>query len=194
VNAAILDLIMRIPGQTTRAEVEFLHKVACFAPLAGAFVELGTYHGRTAAALCWATPWREAIVTIDDYSCREGTGEHPTPEGVLENLAGIDDKQRSLRGTRKARVLRGDTRFVPKGTDAVSLLFVDSEHTRAQFDAELAVWLPLVVARGIVVCHDYGSPTWLEMTEAITSWLGGWERIGLVRRMIAFRRPMAWIT
>jgi len=181
-SQAQIARIMRIPGQTTASELQFLVHLAGIAPLGGRIVELGTYHGRTAAALCLGGGAAN-VITIDDYSCREATGgSRPTPTSVRGNLAALNYA---------AQVVCGDSRIVPPGIDRVTLLYVDSEHTRVQFDAEMAAWLPHVVSGGIVACHDYDSPTWLEMTGAVSAWLGRWGYIGLVRRMIAFRRKVA---
>ena len=182
-NAKRLGEVMQIRGQTRIEEIRFLAALAQAAPHDGAIVDLGTYHGRSAAALCEAVGGRgRRIVTIDDYSCAEATGPRPTREEVWQTMA--------LWGY-EPRILDADSRIVPAGIDRVALLLVDTKHVRVQFDAEMTAWLPLVVKGGIVACHDYGSPTWTEMTGAITAWLGGWERIGLVHRLIAFRKGAA---
>ena len=89
-------------------------------------------------------------------------------------------------------LLESDSREKPVApvVDQVSLLFVDSDHFRRQFDTEMQVWLDSVVPGGIVACHDYNSPTWLEMTGAIDQWLKNrhYRQIGLARRLIGFEK------
>ena len=91
----------------------------------------------------------------------------------------------------EASVVRGDTTVVPLFVGQVALLFIDSEHTRDRLFKELRAWGPKLMKGAIVVLHDYGSTKWGEMGPAIDEAFRRterWERVGLERRMVAFRR------
>lgn len=176
---ALLDAIMRIPGATTRGEVDWLVKLAGMAPTGGVLVDLGTYNGRSAAALAMGAP-QHRVVTVDDYSHRDDTKSSSTKTwGYMTEL----------KCQMRVEVVQSDTRLVPPNVGRVALLYVDSNHTRAHFDAEMEAWLPRLVPGAIVAAHDYQSWHWPEITGAVDHWLHEWARIGQVRYLVAHRRP-----
>lgn len=179
---------MSVPGATFPQEVAFLYRLARTAPKGAVLVELGTYLGRTLVALAAAAQERNAaVVSVDNYT-------YPEPcsaEAVANNLRAV-----GLLGQADSppiHLIEGDSRQRPDWLADINLLFVDSHHLRAHFDAEMEAWLGQVPIGGIVACHDYDSPTWLEMTSAIQHWLftPQFDCLGCHRRLIAFRKVSA---
>jgi len=182
---AIIERAMSIPGASFPAELGWLYQLAMQAPAGMWFVELGTYCGRSLGVIAAAAAHRRGhVLSIDNYDPFDCQPRGRTPKVVRTHLeeVGLWDKHITL--------LQGDSRERPPDIDEVGMLFVDSEHTQIHFDAEMRAWLPYVVPAGIVACHDYNSPRWLEMTVAIQHWLftSAFEHLGCERRTIAFRR------
>jgi hypothetical protein len=87
-------------------------------------------------------------------------------------------------------IIDGDSRIIPPQIipgQKIAFIFIDSEHTAAQFEAEMDAWQPWLADGAIVACHDYDSPTWTEMNGVITKRLGHLKKVGALRRLIAFR-------
>jgi predicted O-methyltransferase YrrM len=174
-------LAMGIPGRIMAGECGFLWDLVHLCPPGKVIVELGCYMGRSTAMLCHAAgPRKLPVYSIDNFSYRDPCSLGQTREnlerlGLKPNLIDADSR---LGPSVTSRQLRG----------AVGLLFVDTDHVKTQFDAEMKAWLPVMHPQGIVAAHDYASPTWLEMKGAIDGWFAKpeWVRVGLVRRLIAF--------
>jgi hypothetical protein len=170
---------MAMPGLITEGEVRWLAELCAKAPRKDVtWVELGVFLGRSLSVLCVMSGGEVPVVGVDNWSYRVDCSEKAVRDGLARhNLT--------------ARLVSSDSKVVPTGVERVGLLHVDSHHVAAQFNVEMDAWMGLVPKGGIIVCHDYASPRWLEMKPVIdTRFRTGWERLGLVRRMIAFRRTV----
>lgn len=176
---------LTIPGMTTKEELEFLYEIAIQVSLHAQLVELGTYLGRTLSILAFAARLRESqLLSIDNYSYDEKC----SLDKVRNNLIGAGfEKELS---SQKIILLDGDSRSKPNFIREIDFLFIDSHHFKSHFDAEMQTWLDSVKQGGFIVCHDYTSPTWLEMTAAIDGWFknNNYQKLGFVRRLIAFKK------
>ena len=166
---------LSVPGLCCEDEIQFLYGLALNAPMGLTFVELGTYQGRTAAVLCAAAEEVDSqVVTISNVP----------EEGVEDRLSRLGFYP---------RVVIGDSAVIPNGVHRISLLFIDSEHTREQLYKELDTWLPLLVQGGILAFHDYnenghGKVMTPAIDERIRNKTDEWEYLGLARWLIGFRR------
>ena len=182
---SVAQLGMTVPGLTRLEELTFLYDTAMQAIERSQFVELGTYLGRTLTVLAYVAQIKHSpLLSIDNYSY----DNRCSLAQVRANLIEVGMEKSLEKG--KIVLVDGDSRQRPGTLTDIGLLFVDSLHTRQHFDAEMNVWLGAVRQNGIVICHDYNSPTWLEMTGAINHWLINkhYERLGVARRLIAFRK------
>ena len=151
IEREVIAKAMDIPGATFPIEVTYLYRLALQAPRGTTFVELGSYKGRTLTALAYAAQERQAkLVSIDNYGYEE---DSCSLLEVQQNLAKND-----LGETDYIRLIEGDSRQRPVEIANVGLLFVDSCHTKAHFDAEMSTWLEAVCKDGIIACHDFNSP------------------------------------
>ena len=166
-----------MPGLIRDTEVRWLAELCERAPRKDVtWVELGVFLGRSLSVLCVCSEGIVPVVGIDNWTYTVGC----SAEAVRDGLA---------RHGLSARLVTGDSKIVPDGIGRVGFLHVDSHHVAKQFNAEMDAWLPLVPVGGIVACHDYESPRWVEMRPAIDArFRAGWKRLGIVRRMIAFER------
>lgn len=172
----VMRVANKITGLISDDEIRFLYNTAKLANPIGEFVELGTYQGRSCSVLCHvAAQYGKIPYTIDNYKYKLLA----KPNITLHNLGAFG---------LSARILEQDTRKAVDTIKQVSVLYVDSDHFAKQFNAEMDTWLPLLVDGGIIICHDYGAE-WKEMKPAIDARLAiGFGRVGLVERMIAFRK------
>ena len=165
--------IRKVPGMIQSDECMLLYRLAEKAPAGGSLVELGTFKGRGAAVL--ALSRRGPVITIDDYSYEVES----SPMLVESNLEAVG---------LSATIIEGDSATVPWQVDKVSLLFVDTEHTRERFREEMEAWLPLMMSSGIIACHDFRSAKWPEITKAIREILPDWERVAVTRKLVGLRK------
>ena len=181
-NAQMQTLCNTIGGgiRTRADEVALLYELCFQATKSGWFVELGSYQGRSSIALCQAAREMKRdkwVMLIDNFSEDASISVYK----LNYNLGRLNYWP---------AIIDGDSRQVPPQIlpgQKVALLFVDSEHTAAQFEAEMDVWQPLLAKGAVIACHDYDSPTWTEMNGAIMKRLGHLKRLGALRRLIAFR-------
>ena len=168
-------MALSIHGLCSEEEVQFLYGLALSAPMGLTFVELGTYQGRTAAVLCAAASETDSqVITISNVP----------EEGVEDRLSGLGFYP---------RVVIGDSAVIPNNVHRISLLFIDSEHTRERLYKELDAWLPLLVEGGILAFHDYnenghGKVMTPAIDERINNKTDECEYLGLARWLIGFRR------
>jgi len=181
-NYQIRTLCERITGdiETRSDELAVLYDLCFQAPRSGWFVELGSYQGRSSVALCQAAREMKRdkwVMLIDNFSEDASISVYR----LNYNLGRLNFWP---------LIVAGDSRTIPPQIlpgQKVALLFVDSEHTAAQFEAEMDAWQPMLAKGAVIACHDYDSPTWTEMNGAIMKRLGHLKRLGALRRLIAFR-------
>lgn len=143
----------RIPGWFRRAEADKI-AAGCRSLRPGAFVEIGTWCGRSTAMLAALLPdW--TIWTVDSYKrdAVEFWGadlpRHPRALAA-ENLAGIPNVRRIVADSLDAKLIAD---IYP---DA---LLIDGDHTRERVALELRHWLPRFnPAAGFAWLHDRDWP------------------------------------
>jgi len=112
-------------------------------------VELGTGPGWTAASFV-LDDRRRVVRTYDPFE-----REHR-------------DKYLSLAGKARDRIVLNDRPGCePDGLPA-DFLFVDSSHDRAETIQEIEAWRPCLLPGAVVAFHDYNSPEWPGISEAIS--------------------------
>ena len=186
-RADVTELALTVPGLMKLEELGFLYDTAMQATVGEYIVELGTYLGRTLTVLAYVSlVTHKKLISIDNYSydARCSLGK------VRANLISVGVGKQLDKGS--IVLLNEDSRQRPDSVTNIGLLFVDSLHTRQHFDAEMTAWLGHVEIGGVIICHDYDSPTYLEMTGAIDHWLRTkrYQFLGTARRLIAFRKLM----
>lgn len=116
---------------------------------AGNIVELGTYHGNGATALCLGKSSGQLVYTIDDYAPRTGwAGER----------YGKRDKDIFTQNCNKAKVypILIENNFIdaakrPDDFFPVGMLYWDSWY---QLEETMKAWFPLIMPGGLIAAHE----------------------------------------
>jgi len=167
----------------TRAEVDFLKKLACGLPDNPVVINIGA--GCGTSGLAFIESRKDLyLVTIDiqkeshPYGCLAGE------EDEL-NKSGLSFRDRY-------RQIHGDSKKVPWDDSLVDMVFVDDGHSYEDCTGDILAWLPRLKKGGIIAIDDYNKPLWdkpwVGVTLAVNDiLLGKYELIGTVGKVIAFR-------
>jgi len=139
-----------IPGHLSEAEGSLLKWFAGRTTGPGVIVEVGAYKGRStcyiASGLRPASTQFYSIDTWNNEDMPEGSG-HDFFEEYQRNIAPWRDR---------IQPKRGDSVAVAKSWSLpIGLLFVDANHAYSAVKADLHAWLPHLLPRAWVCCHDY---------------------------------------
>lgn len=144
-----LSDILEIPGLTTGPELEYLSKLVQSAPNDGMVVELGTFKGRSVAALCRAASCSR-VVTVDNYQM-----QHHGDNGVevpKQNLKDLCLNPRLI----EHETADFDMNEVPAFDGKIAMMFIDSHHHPDTFRKEMANYGPYLIEGAVVALHDIG--------------------------------------
>lgn len=167
-----------IPGLMSQNEIKFIMRCVRSSPKRDQYVNLGTYLGKSTAAICVATS-RE-VITIDTFKYTGRLGRS-TPKIVKKNLAQL--------GLVANIITASSSTKVPNIVKKVGFLFIDTQHTARQLNAELNIWLPYMARRGVIALHDYHK-TYPGYVSTINARLKEhWELLGVQDTTIGFRKP-----
>jgi len=161
-----MDVSPVVSGKTSMRELLFLADLAANAP-GGASVEVGALHGRSVLAWAGKRAGRGDVLVVDDL-CRPS---------LVHNLPG------------DATLIRGLSWEVAENLPCLAFCFIDADHGE-NFAKDLAAYVPLIVPGGVIAFHDY-EPDRFMVKPLVDGWQAeaGWECLGLVGSLIAFRRP-----
>jgi SAM-dependent methyltransferase len=136
----------------------------------GDLLEIGCFHGRSAAVLALHLQPGERLILVDafDLPLDEPYGDTPSLQGVRRNLQSV------VPGLDLGRVeiLRGysvDLRLPPDLR--LRLAHVDGGHAAATARADLALCLRHLMPGGVLVVDDYAHPQYPGVTEAVADLL-----------------------
>lgn len=170
-----------IPGLMSQGEVKFIMRCVRSSPKRDQCVNLGTYLGKSTAAICVANKGTSReVITIDTFKYTGRLGRS-TPKIVKKNLARLGLVANIITTSSSAKV--------PNIVKKVGFLFIDTQHTARQLNAELNIWLPYMTRKGIVALHDYHK-TYPGYVATINARLREhWELLGIQDTAIGFRKP-----
>lgn len=150
-----------IPGWLALSEASALYDAASRATVV---VELGSWKGRSTAALALASKGRGRVYAVDHWcgSADERTSTHrEAVDGLpfavyrqfLANLSRLD-----VLGDPVIPVVSDHVAAAAVVREPVDLLFVDGEHTERAVLEQLAAWRPRLAAGATVMFHDSHFP------------------------------------
>jgi predicted O-methyltransferase YrrM len=102
-------------------------------------VDIGTFHGHSAAHVHAYCPQVAQIYTID--------------------LNPPDPTHSRIRNAPRVEFIQSDSRAAAQHFEdtSVDLIFVDADHSESAVREDLAAWVPKVKTGGLLTGHDYGS-------------------------------------
>ena len=165
--------INEIEGWMSPRDLEYLHNLVLKAPADALIVELGTWKGRSTAALYTAIHGNQTVVTVDTWLGQPNLRFQEHRE-VLEKdlfLEFLENMERFgfcpswyTRGKMGLCYLRMDSVDAASlfEDSSVHILFVDCDHRRVGLDID--AWGCKVKTDGIFCGHDYN---WLGVKEQV---------------------------
>jgi len=184
----VLKIMQRIPGKTNLDGMAYLCELVQELEAPGWFVDLGTYHGRSAMVLIQSslgTRQGRKVITIDNYT--EGPDAKDPDAGSPPDFWAVKGR---LKCRGRVQMVYGDVADVPVLCQGqpIALVFVDADHTRDGVLACIEAWKPLVSEGGIMAFDDYGSPRWPDVQPVVDEMMADWERLDCRGSVVAFRR------
>lgn len=151
-------LIDSIPGWLSREDAEALYELARSVRPSEAIVEIGSYLGRSTAALALGAPAGGKVYSVDPH-----TGDRSQVEAGLE---GINTHSQMVRNMERLRI---DDRVQPLVTtsaraatawnaEKVGLLFIDGWHSADAVFDDGTKWAPHLIPESVIVFDDLKEP------------------------------------
>ena len=136
----------------------------------GDLLEIGCYHGRSAAVLAMHLQADERLFLADafDLPLDDPYGDTPTPEQVWQNLANaVPNLPRDRISIQRA--YSNDVQLPPNAR--VRFAHVDGGHDAATVRADLAFCARYLMPGGVMAIDDYAHPQYPGVTEAVNEFL-----------------------
>lgn len=169
---AAVDAACQIEGWMEDEELAWLYETVMGLKDPVTVVEIGSFLGRSSAALAAAVAKIGGrLHCIDTWdaagTCREQEIRAKGPDwlyaGFLSNMIwlGVSQAVKSIRGSSHAQAI------VDRFADgSVDMLFVDGRHDYHHVKKDLELWAPKVKAGGVISGHDF-HPDWPGVVRAV---------------------------
>jgi predicted O-methyltransferase YrrM len=186
---------LEIQGWMSAPELAFLHCVALSIPRGATVVEVGSWKGRSTAAIC------EGLKSVPDaklFAVDTFAGEAGNTyqlERYMGELA-EDRVYREFRANTEeysfVEVLRMSSLDASRqfADDSIDWIFIDAEHTFERVTADIRAWFPKLKRGGLVSGHDYPKFAVRCAVDTRLPNVQSWESIWYTRRAsseLAFR-------
>src|SRR5262245_19014945 len=162
-SARVEELVMNVPGFLLPMEARCLYSLACKAK--GWIVELGSWQGRSTAALCAGARLSGAKVACVDAFIEPANVRY-SPSNAAQLLSNLMEL-----GLKPDLLMPSTTRDAARVfVDRIDVLFIDANHEEACVYEDAILWSDKVRPGGIVVFHDYAHPKWPGVRKAVDRW------------------------
>jgi hypothetical protein len=148
-----LRRVLSVDGKITPLECSLLYKLASQVS-DGCIVDIGSYRGRSTAALALGSLANKAVPVY-------AIDPHESFEGIQGGHFGPQDRIAFFRNMLRLNVVE-IIRLINLGSDVVSgawdrpvaLLWIDGDHTYEAVKRDFEMWEPFVVQDGLIGLHD----------------------------------------
>jgi predicted O-methyltransferase YrrM len=148
------DLLRDVAGWLPLLEAEYLRAQAQRAR--GAIVEIGCYRGRSTIALCMgaseAGPEAPLVYSVDPHQPTKGV--YGGSFGPEDRAAYYKNMLASGFADRAALINLPSEKVAAIWDRPIGLLFIDGDHRYEAVKRDAQVWLPYLVAGGVVIFDD----------------------------------------
>lgn len=166
--------LARIPGWFNLDDLAHFHLVLgtqSASGIRGDLLEIGCYHGRSAAVLAMQLQQDERLFLADafDLPLDDPYGDTPTPGTVWRNLAS------AVPGLRRERIhiQRAYSRDLDLPPDArLRFAHIDGAHDAETLIADLRLCAERLLPGGILVVDDYAHPAYPGVSEGVRAFRG----------------------
>lgn len=159
-------------GMLSIAEVRLLKRSVQQLSINPVIINIGANIGTSAIAILEART--DAFVfSVDKKACPD--------EGNHLALSVADS-------TRCIRILGDSRRVGIHFPYNVEMVFFDGDHKTEALKADIKVWLPRILPKGIAVFHEYKHPNVPELTKVVDKAMQKYTLIGEERYLIAFKK------
>lgn len=158
--------VEQITGWFSRDEAIAMQRIVKQLAPGARLVELGSFQGRSSVVIASVLSKDSRLYCVDHF---EGSAEHQG-QADLDNLLEIfinnikkfhvDNKIRALAMT----TLEAATKFTEKSLD---LVFIDASHDYESVKSDILQWYPKIKPGRFLICHDYQTPGWPGVAQAI---------------------------
>ncbi len=168
----------KIDGYMADSELEVLARLAQNAKV---FIEVGSWHGKSTAAIVDHLPEGGVLYCVDTWKGSENEQDtnHASAKQDDGDHAFIEFLNNHFEDVRKGRIIpirmdSGNAAFLFMEQNVrPDVIFIDAEHTFHAVTEDLVNWENVLANNGIMCGHDYGTNVWLEVTDAVNKFYGG---------------------
>jgi predicted O-methyltransferase YrrM len=188
----IINKIMSIEGGITAQEAQLLYTYAQTVR-DGCIVEIGSYLGRSTAALALGTRagFYVPVYAVDPQENFRGILASSATFGPSDRTRFMQNMLR-IEATEIVRLVNLSSEYITASwPDAVALLWVDGDHRYKAVKRDLTCWLPHLRPDATVIFHDATNPQIgpLHVIEELLA-TGQWDRGVAVDKAVSLHRRL----
>jgi hypothetical protein len=170
-----------IPGWMHPEELRWLASLAAAIPPDSTWIEIGTWRGRSLAAVYLAAPAGTTVWAVDSWAGAHQPGAATDDGECYQDFVKTSDVLRTLRPDNKLFVRRGDSVQVARMYSrpiGANVIFLDGDHSRDAVLADIAAWSKhFMPGAPVILCghdrNDDGVRAALNETFGSGKWVNG---------------------